>query len=609
MKIPKLLFIGLFALINFACSSKMSLDNGNHTSSSTPGDKFVPLEAPESEQPQMEKAFRNVLAEIQDDSIFNEESCSSYLQGELSRLEQDSYSKFIEVSEISYSNFEKPAPRIIDTLFKIRLAAKQELDSFKDPSKACVSEIRRLIRSARYAEETLSEWLVTRVPQLDLEAQDFKSNNSLQKLVNPNYYESPEDFRFKSGDILLVRGETFVSATIARIGDDDGQFSHLALVYKPEPGTPYYGRTYVIEALIETGAIVKPIQMFLEHNHTRHVVYRPKGKAAEYAHKAGEQMLDRLKHQLDQWGNPLISHDWWNNLDFLDTLVDEKAIQYNFAMDLSLEDKMFCSQLVAIAYRDTSAGEIQIPRFKTTFDELSGFPLLTSLTVTTNETFAPSDIEFDDNVELVAEFRNLTKSDTGMYKTQKVKTQDAFFTVFLEKMHTHNYVVNPLFMNVDNLVTWVGIGWGKIQSFFGYGSEIVPSTAPASFMRKAVAMEFMQKEMMEDLFNYEMNHFNRYGYSIPYGKLMEQIELARVIDCIDYMAEENGYRKTQLEVGYEPKEKMFASYYKPVKKIFEDSKYHGIFRPADDMSCLDPNREIATYSRDELVELRTSLSQ
>lgn len=608
MKIPKFFLIALLAGLNFACSSKMSLDNGNHTSSSTPGDKFQAQKAPESEQPQMEKAFKNVLAELQDDSIFNEETCASYLKGELARLEQDAYGKFIEVSELSYSRFEKPAPRIIDALFKIRLAAKQELDNLENPSKECVSQIRRLVRSARYAEETLSEWLVTRVPQLDLDPQDFKSNNSLQKLVNPNYYAAPEDFSFKSGDILLVRGETFVSATIARIGDDDGQFSHLALVYKPEPGTPFYGRTYVIEALIETGVIVKPLQMFLEHNHTRHVVYRPKGKAAKYAHNAGKQMLNRLTHQLDEWGNPLISHDWWDNLDFLDTLVDKKAIPYNFAMDLSVEDKMFCSQLVAIAYRDTSNGEIQIPRFKTTFNELYGFPLLTSLTVSTKETFAPSDIEFDDNVELVAEFRNLTKSDNGIYKTQKVKTQDAFFTIFLEKMHTHNYVVNPLFMNFDNLVTFIGIGWGKFQSFFGYGSEVVPSTAPASFMRKAVAMEFMQKEMMKDLFTYEMNHFNRNGYSIPYGELMEQIDQARIIDCIDYMAEENGYRKSQLEVGYEAKEKMFASYYAPVKKIFADSKYHGIFRPADDMSCLDPSRKIKSYSRDELVELRLSLT-
>ena len=53
--------------------------------------------------------------------------------------------------------------------------------------------------------------------------------------------------------MLLVRGMLHNSAAVARVGDVDTQFSHMALVHVDRDG-----RHWAIESLIEEGAVVAP---------------------------------------------------------------------------------------------------------------------------------------------------------------------------------------------------------------------------------------------------------------------------------------------------------------------------------------------------------------
>ena len=467
--------------------------------------------------PQMEIELNQVLNQhLTDSSIFNENTCPAYLQNLTSRFEDKAYRDFIEVSEKAYLAFEKPSRRILNTLFLIRLELRKKLSEFFRPTKECVDAVRKTLRYARYAEESIAEWYVTRVRQKDLLSKDFESDNPLQKIVNPKYYNTPEDFRFESGDLLLVRGTTFVSATIARLGDEEGQFSHAAIIYKPEPGTGLYGKTYVLESLIETGVIVRELDEWLEQGHARHVVYRAKGNMKDLAHYAAESIFVKLQHQLYPDGSAKTGRD------FLKSLNHPNTIYYNFSMDLDNEKEVFCSQLLRIAFRNASNGKIELPTFPTSFEKLHNYPLLNSLTVRTKSTFAPSDLEVEPLVDLVAEYRNLTKLENGLYKTQQVKMQDAFFSMFFTWMTENEYRVHT--DQVDTALKNIAKVIGKGVNGIGKGSTKLPSNAPGSFLEKVIAMHFAYSPISEIMVENEMDFFNSRGYSTPFAEMKKGLE-------------------------------------------------------------------------------------
>ena len=98
------------------------------------------------------------------------------------------------------------------------------------------------------------------------------SGRNMNTLVNPAF-ETGSDLDFRSGDLLLMRGMHHNSAAIARIGDVDSQFSHLAIVH-----TDADGKHWVVEALIEEGSVINPLSYTLTHGLGRCVLFRHKDK-------------------------------------------------------------------------------------------------------------------------------------------------------------------------------------------------------------------------------------------------------------------------------------------------------------------------------------------
>ena len=93
-----------------------------------------------------------------------------------------------------------------------------------------------------------------------------RDNNTL---INYAYYRNGAPLPFQSGDVILVRGHAHNSAAIARIGDVDSQFSHVGIVYIDEAGDHW-----MVESLIEDGAIINPLAKALDHGIVRAVLYR-----------------------------------------------------------------------------------------------------------------------------------------------------------------------------------------------------------------------------------------------------------------------------------------------------------------------------------------------
>lgn len=181
-----------------------------------------------------------------------------------------------------------------------------------------------------------------------------------------------------SGDILVSRGGYPTSALIARGSDFPGNFSHVALVHVDSAS----GAVSVIEAHIERGVAISSGEEYLRDKKRRILVLRPRSDLPALIadpmrpHRAASRMLARARSE---------------------------RIPYDFAMDYSDPSRLFCSEVASAAYRDegitlwTGLSTISAPGLRR---------WLSSFGVRHFETQEPSDLEYDPQLVVVAEWRD-----------------------------------------------------------------------------------------------------------------------------------------------------------------------------------------------------------
>ena len=185
--------------------------------------------------------------------------------------------------------------------------------------------------------------------------------------------------RIHSGDILVSRGGAPTSALIARGNDYPGNFSHIALVHVSNTTK----KVSIIESHIEVGVVISDVETYLKDKKLRIMVLRlRKGHPAlkvkpDLGHRAASQMLDEVRG---------------------------RHIPYDFAMNYKDHSKQFCSEVASSAY------ESQGVDLWKTLTNMSGRGVrswLGMLGVRYFETHGPSDLEYDSQLAVVAEFRDL----------------------------------------------------------------------------------------------------------------------------------------------------------------------------------------------------------
>ena len=195
----------------------------------------------------------------------------------------------------------------------------------------------------------------------------------------PSFTPSAEilGVRIHSGDILVSRGGAPTSALIARGNDYPGNFSHVALVHVD-------GRTgaaSVVESHIERGVAVATLPEYLRDVKLRVMVLRLRADLPQLA------------------ADPALPHQ------AATAAVHEargRHIPYDFSMDFSDHDKLFCSELASAAFERfgitlwMGLSHISSPGLASW---LAGFG------VTHFETQEPSDLEYDPQLAVVAEWR------------------------------------------------------------------------------------------------------------------------------------------------------------------------------------------------------------
>ncbi len=179
-----------------------------------------------------------------------------------------------------------------------------------------------------------------------------------------------------SGDILVSRGGAPTSALIARGNDYPGNFSHIALVHIDEK-TKFIS---IIESHIERGVTVSSLEEYLNDKKLRIMVLRLRSDLISdnpmLPHQAAEYSLEEAKR---------------------------KHIPYDFEMDINESEKQFCSEVASSAYKKYG---ITLWTGLSTISSKGTRNWLAAFGVKYFETQEPSDLEYDPQISVVAEWRD-----------------------------------------------------------------------------------------------------------------------------------------------------------------------------------------------------------
>lgn len=181
-----------------------------------------------------------------------------------------------------------------------------------------------------------------------------------------------------SGDLLVSRGGAEVSALISRGNDYPGNFSHIALIYVDEKTK----EPFLIEAHIEKGVAIASVVQYENDKKLRFMVMRPR---ADLAVMIADSILPQkaAKFMFDE--------------------ARKRHIPYDFKMNFNDTTEMFCSEVASYAYRKNG---LQVWKYSSTISSAGVVNWLHDFGVENFVTQMPSDLEYDPQLAVVAEWRD-----------------------------------------------------------------------------------------------------------------------------------------------------------------------------------------------------------
>jgi hypothetical protein len=181
-----------------------------------------------------------------------------------------------------------------------------------------------------------------------------------------------------SGDILVSRGGAPTSALIARGNDYPGNFSHVALVHVDEKTK----QVSLVEAHIECGVKIATLDEYLRDKKLRVMVLRLRADLPQI-------IID-----------PMLPHKA-ATLALNESL--EHHIPYDFEMNFQDNTKLFCSEVASAPYQKLG---IKLWMGISSISSPGIVRWLTSFGVKYFKTQEPSDLEYDPQLRVIAEWRD-----------------------------------------------------------------------------------------------------------------------------------------------------------------------------------------------------------
>lgn len=370
-------------------------------------------------------------------------------------------------------------PEFLSAAGQLRQAVKWQSVSWPTNSPEARERIYRLLYGSRAAVE-------------EVLLQSAHSTNALESFEDPDMPATPSavvhGLMLHSGDILVSRGGTPVSALIARGNDFPGNFSHIALVYVDE----HTRQVSVIESHIESGVGVRPIEQYFADTKLRILALRPRRDLPALVadpllpHKAASLALS----------NALAHH-----------------IPYDFAMDDADPARQFCSEVAAVAYQSQGV-TLWANRSRLSTPGVTSW--LGALGVRNFQGLEPSDLEYDPQLRVVAEWRDAE-------------------TLF--KDHVDNAVIDAMLEGADHgeqlgYNLWMlpfaraAKAWSLMLNFLGKVGPIpegMNATTALRVGRLKLAHTTLQVQVLGSAGQFQAQH----GYKPPYWELVRLAQEAK----------------------------------------------------------------------------------
>ena len=400
-------------------------------------------------------------------------------------------------SDYEFAAVSAAAPELMYRLFDLRVGLRRRLgefarDGYMTPD--VTANLRDVFRVLRYVSDMLGEIATggTRPPPGTVRR--AFTGAPLSTLTNAAYYQGGAPIAFKSGDVIMVRGHTHNSAAIARVGAAASQFSHIAIVYiDPE------GAHWVVESLIEDGAIIHTLAQFLEHHIVRAVLYRHRDSAL--AARAAELVYSHVAASRGARG---------------------KRILYDFTMRLDDRPELFCAKLVRFAYGRGSEGACELPSYPSRIT-MKNRDFLDRIGVSAEFTFAPADIDLEPGFDLVAEWQDYSE-------TSNVRLQDFTMDKVFEWMERYGYRFEETF--AIRLISYLG----RFAAHFSDGAkealEALFPRVPINMSRRTIAAVAMLHKTAEPIYHemqaLERRHVETTGFPMQGLDVLAALEKVRL---------------------------------------------------------------------------------
>lgn len=371
-------------------------------------------------------------------------------------------------TDYDFGGLKSAAPDIVYQLFDYRIALRDSAEVWRERgifSRVAAGKLRDCMRIMRYVGDFLGEIAAghPRSKEGDVPRLGF-TGGGLSTLINWKFYNG-QDIAFRPGDVVVVRGHAHNSAAIARIGDVDSQFSHVGMVYAGNAG-----QHWMVESLIEDGAIVNPLSHSIGHGIARAALYRYRD--AELAAKAAQLIHDYVAATR----KPFV-----------------RRILYDFSMRLDKRRRLFCAKLVRLAFEMASSGRIVLPAYPTHIG-MKNRDFLDRIGVKADDTFAPADMDVEPGFDLVAEWQDYRE-------TSNVRLQDFTMDKLFEWMDDPRY--NYRFKETP--FVWIVSLFGRLAAHLSddakeFLSSVVPRV-PINMRRKTVAAVAMLHKTAEPIYH------------------------------------------------------------------------------------------------------------
>lgn len=390
----------------------------------------------------------------------------------------------------------RAAPGLMYRLFDLRVGLREKLSYYEMlglMTPTVVQDFRNVFRMLRYLSDMLGE-IASGHPQPGDGGSVLRgfTGNGPNTLINYAFYRNGAPLAFQSGDVVLVRGAAHNNAAIARLGDVDSQFGHIGIVHIDEAGNHW-----MVESVIDDGAVINPLAKALDRDIVRAVLYRYRD--ADLAVRAAKGIYDHIAASRMKGG---------------------KRIPYDFSMRTDETSSLFCSKIVRLAFEHASGGAFVLPTYPKRIARKNR-DFLDRVGVAAETTFAPADIDMESGFDLVAEWQDYRE-------TANIRLQDLTMDKLFEWMDRYNYRFEET--SAIKLVSALG----RFSSHFSDHAKQMLSSAfprvPSDMPRKTLAAVAMLHKTAEPIYH-ELQHLNQ-QVVIETGVPMHGVDILDALDTI-----------------------------------------------------------------------------